>query len=134
MQSWKILVVEDKAIIALDIMRFLKSKGYKNTRYFLNGEDALKAIREERPDLAILDVILHGEISGIHIAEELKKLSIPFIFVSALSNPVHQMAVVNLKPAAIFLKPVNLNEVLSAVQKVLTVEKVNNMRISTFLN
>ena len=134
MQSSKILVVEDKAIIALDIMRFLKSKGYKNTRYFLNGEDALKAIREERPDLAILDVILHGEISGIHIAEELKKLSIPFIFVSALSNPVHQMAVVNLKPAAIFLKPVNLNEVLSAVQKVLTVEKVNNMRISTFLN
>ncbi len=134
MKSPRILVVEDKAIIALDIMRFLISKGYKDTRYYLNGEDALKAIKKEKPDIAILDVILHGEISGIEIAEELRRLSVPFIFVSALSNPIHQQAVLNLNPAAVFLKPVNLNEVLAIVQKVLTIEKVKDMRISTFLN
>ncbi len=134
MKSPRIIVVEDKAIIALDIMRFLMRKGYKNTTYYLNGGDALKAISNEKPDLVILDVILHGEISGIDIAEELNKFSVPFIFVSALSNPNHQLAVSKLKPVAVFLKPVNLNDVLSTVQKVLTIEQVNNIRISSFLN
>ncbi len=134
MKSPRIMVVEDKAIIALDIMRFLISKGYKDTSYYLNGEDAFLAIQSVKPDLVILDVILHGSISGIDIAEELNRLTIPFIFVSALSNPNHQLAVSKLKPAAVFLKPVNLNEVLTMVQKVLTIEKINNIRLSSFLN
>ncbi len=132
MKSPKIMVVEDKAIIALDIMRFLISKGYKNTMYYLTGDDAFKAIRDKKPDLAILDVILDGEITGIDIAEELNKFSIPFIFVSALSNPKHRQEIERLKPAAVFIKPVNLNEVLLAVQNALTFEKVNNIKISTF--
>ncbi len=127
-----IIVVEDKAIIALDIMRFLIHNGYKNTRYYLNGEDAMKGIEEERPSLVILDIILHGEVSGINIAEELKKLSIPFIFISALSNPAHKEAVFKLKPAGVFLKPVNLSEVLTAVQKLLTIGRVNEKRISAY--
>src|SRR5512147_2570738 len=112
MNTPKIMVVEDKAIIALDIMRFLISKGYKNTTYYLNGSDALKAIKVNKPDLALLDVILTDNVSGIEIAKELKRLSVPFIFISALSNPHHQKAVVRLRPEAIFLKPVNMNEVL----------------------
>ena len=129
-----IIVVEDKAIIALDIMRFLINKGYKNTRYYLNGEDALKAIKLERPDLVILDVILHGEISGIDIAEELSRMEVPFIFISALSNPKHQEAITKLKPAAVFLKPVNLNDVLAKVRKVIGVRKVRDRSPSSFLN
>ncbi len=129
-----ILVVEDKAIIALDITRFLINNGFKNTRYYLNGEDALEAIKLEKPELVILDVILHGEISGIDIAEELSRLSVPFIFISALSNPKHQEAVTRLKPAAVFLKPVNLNDVLAKVRKVIKISKVRDIRTSAFLS
>ena len=116
----KIMIVEDKAIIALDIMRFLVSQGFKSTSYYLNGEAALRAIQKTKPDLALLDVILHGKITGIEIAEELNRLSIPFIFISALSNPVHHESAVKLHPRAIFIKPVNLDEVLSSVRSILT--------------
>jgi DNA-binding response OmpR family regulator len=134
MSSPKIMVVEDKAIIALDIMRFLVSRGYKNTTYYLNGIDALKAIKNNKPDLALLDVILADDISGIDIAKELKRLSVPFIFISALSNPNHQKAVMKLSPEAIFLKPVNLNEVLIAIQNIFTKTKTGGNRPSSLLN
>ncbi len=134
MSSPKIMVVEDKAIIALDIRRFLVSKGYKNTNFYLNGSDALKAIRNNKPDLALLDVILPDEISGIDIAKELKRLSVPFIFISALSNPTHQKAVIKLRPEAIFYKPVNLNEVLVTIQNIFTRNKAGSNRPSSLLN
>lgn len=130
----RIIVVDDKAIIALDIMRFLIMNGYKNTSYYLNGEDALKAVKNEKPDLAILDVILHSDITGIDIAEELKKMSVPFIFISALSQPSHRQAISKLNPAAVFLKPVNLNEVLLEIRKLFTPNDVREIRPSDFLH
>ena len=134
MNSPKIMVVEDKAIIALDIRRFLASKGYNNTTFYLNGSDALKAIKNNKPDLALLDVILPDEISGIDIAKELKRLSVPFIFISALSNPNHQKAVINLRPEAIFHKPVNLNEVLISIQNIFTKNNADINSASSLLN
>ena len=134
MKTPRIIVVEDKAIIALDIMRFLIRNGYKNTRYYLNGTDALKAIKNAKPDLAILDVILHSNVTGIDIAEELKKVSVPFIFISALSQPGHRQAISKLKPAAVFLKPVNLNEVLLEVRKLFTLNVQRGIRTSNSLH
>ncbi len=134
MHTPKIMVVEDKAIIALDIMRFLVSNGFKNTSYYLNGEAALRAIKTDKPDLAVLDVILHGKVNGIEIAEELNRLSIPFIFVSALSNPAHREAAIKLNPRAIFIKPVNLNDVLAVVRSTLIPGKAASLNASTFLN
>ncbi len=135
MHAPKIMVVEDKAIIALDIMRFLVSKGFKNTCYYLNGDAAMKAIQIAKPDLALLDVILHGKVTGIAIAEELNRLSVPFIFISALSNPAHYKAAVKLNPRAIFIKPVNLDEVLAVVNSIFSPpNQVTTLSSSASLN
>lgn len=128
------MVVEDKAIVALDIKRFLIRQGYKNTKYYLNGTDALNAIKNNKPDIALLDVILTDEISGIDIARELKKLSVPFIIISALSNPDHREEVTNLNPEAIFSKPVNLNDVLNAVSRIIAKNENLNDRSSPPFN
>jgi DNA-binding response OmpR family regulator len=129
-----IMVVEDKAIVALDIMRFLVRKGFKNTKYYLNGTDALNAIKNHKPDIALLDIILTDDISGIDIAKELKKLSVPFIFISALSNPDHRYEAVKLNPEAIFSKPVNLNDVLTVVSSIISKNKNLNERSSPPVN
>lgn len=119
MNNQKIIVVEDKAIIALDIKTYLSKNGYKNTSFFLNGDEAIKSLNKNKPDLALIDIVLHSKTNGIDIARELKKLSVPFIFVSAFSNPHQYEQAIGLKPAAIFLKPINLVEILSAIEVIL---------------
>ncbi len=115
----QIIIVEDKAIIALDLKTYLNRNGYENTIFFLNGDKALNYISKNKPDLALIDVILHSDTNGIDIAKELKKLSVPFIFVSAFSNPRQYDEAIKLKPAAVFLKPINLNEILSKIKEIL---------------
>lgn len=119
----QIIIVEDKAIIALDLKNYLYKHGYENTIFFLSGDKALNYISRNKPDLALIDVILHSETDGIDIAKVLKKLSVPFIFVSAFSNPHQYDEAIKLKPAAVFLKPINLNEILSKIKEIL---KSNN--------
>jgi DNA-binding response OmpR family regulator len=129
LSNHKIIVVEDKAIIALDIKTYLTNNGYKNTSFFLNGDTALKFISKNKPDLALIDVILHSNANGIDIARELKKLSVPFIFVSAFSNPYQYKEALDLKPSAVFIKPINLAEILSAIRIILKNNKNLNNKL-----
>lgn len=114
-----IIIIEDKAIIALDIKTYLSRNGYTNTLFFLSGDKALEYINDNKPDLALVDVILHSNVDGIEIARELKKKSVPFIFVSAFSNPRQYEEAIKLNPAAVFIKPINLNEILDTIKEIL---------------
>jgi DNA-binding response OmpR family regulator len=134
LDSKKIIVVEDKAIIALDIKIYLTRNGYNNTISFLSGDTALEYLNENKPDLALIDVILHSDVDGIDLAKELKKRSIPFIFVSAFSNPRQYEEAVQLNPAAIFIKPINLNEILVKIREILRNNSGQNKKINRTKN
>ena len=122
----QIIIIEDKAIIALDIKTYLNKNGYDNALSFLNGDKAWEYLDENKPDLVLIDVMLHSEVTGIEIAKKLKKLAIPFIFISAFSNPVQYQEAVELSPVAIFHKPVNLAEILLVIKKILSKHKIHN--------
>lgn len=115
----RIIVIEDKAIIALDIKTYLTRNGYHNTLFFLSGDKAMEFINRNEIDLALVDLILHSNVDGIDIAKELKKRAIPFIFVSAFSNPNQYEEAIKLNPAAVFFKPINLNEILEKIRQIL---------------
>ena len=121
MNENKIIIVEDIAIIALDLKTYLNRNGYENTLFFLSGDKALNYISKNKPDLALIDVILHSNIDGIDIARELKRLWVPFIFVSAFSNPRQYDEAIKLKPAAVFLKPINLSDILLKIKEILKI-------------
>ncbi len=52
-----VLVVEDEPNIILSLEYLIKEAGY-NVRVALDGEEALKAVAEEAPDLLLLDVMI----------------------------------------------------------------------------
>ncbi len=80
----KILVLEDEAEIALDIKETLEEFGYHVTRTVSSGEEALKAMTQEPPDLALCDIKINGYMDGIETAEKIKKIqNIPVIFLTA---------------------------------------------------
>lgn len=68
----RILVVDDEPDITALVAYHLAKAGYRVSTA-ANGPDALRAAREERPDLVILDLMLPGA-SGYDVLEELRRL------------------------------------------------------------
>ena len=83
-----ILVIDDDASIRSLLRQVLEAKGYV-VREAKNGQEAIAKVRESRPDLITLDVIMQG-INGYEVASILKSdpatLDIPIIIVSVLDD------------------------------------------------
>ena len=71
-QPLKILIVEDEMLIAANLAMQLKNIGYCITDTIPKGEDAVKAIKIDRPDLVLLDINLKGGIDGIETAAKMQ--------------------------------------------------------------
>ena len=81
-----VLVVEDEFIIALDLSETVKDLGFDLEGPFEGNEDAIEAIEEDMPDLAILDVFTaDGEVYPL--ADRLVEAGVPIIFHSGHVPP-----------------------------------------------
>ena len=84
----KILVIDDDASIRNLLKQELEAKGYV-VQEAENGHDAIAKVRESRPDLITLDIIMQG-IGGYEVAAILKSdpatLDIPIIIVSVIED------------------------------------------------
>jgi len=65
----KVLIVEDDENIN-NLMKFSLGKGYETIQSY-NGDDALKKIKELKPDLVLLDLMLPG-VNGLEICKQIK--------------------------------------------------------------
>ena len=77
-----VLVVEDEAIIAMDLAFTLEEAGFEVMDPAGTVEVALDLLATARPDAAVLDLILAGERSA-HVALALRRLGVPFVVQSA---------------------------------------------------
>lgn len=82
-----ILVVEDEIIIAEDIQRKLKKMGYDVTAIVSSGEEAIKKVNENIPDLILMDIVIYGEMDGIETAGQIHSLfDIPVVYLTAYAD------------------------------------------------
>lgn len=117
-----VLIVEDKTIIALDLKFMIKKWGLDNSVICGSGKKAIDYIDTYSPNLAILDIKLADEISGIEVAEKLRERNIPFIFLSAFSDPNNLKLAEELNPFAILKKPLFTEQISHTIEKFLEVE------------
>jgi CheY-like chemotaxis protein len=113
----QVLVVDDEEDIKHFLCRLLTDNGYV-VRSASDGVEALKAIREQRPDLILLDLMMpHETGTGLYRklrhTKELK--DIPVIVVSGLAG--RKVAVSRSVP--VIDKPVDEDKLLQAVQEAL---------------
>ena len=78
----RILVVEDEALIALDLARQLRGAGHEVVGPCRDGADALRRIAEAGPEAAVLDYTLRGTETSEGIASDLADRGIPFAFLT----------------------------------------------------
>ncbi|MBU2547042.1 MAG: response regulator [Proteobacteria bacterium] len=84
----RVLVVDDEMEIRTYFTTLLEEQGYK-TRIAENGEQGLALVREKKPDLVVLDVMMPKE-SGIKMYREIKTdpalADLPVLIVSGLAK------------------------------------------------
>jgi CheY-like chemotaxis protein/CRP-like cAMP-binding protein len=111
-----ILVVEDEQLIALDIQRCLEKNGHRVVASVRNGIDAIRAIAEFTPDVAILDILLEGDLDGIDTAILLHEhWDTPVIFVTAHGDEETVKRAQAAQPSTFLVKPFKDQDLLAAV-------------------
>jgi DNA-binding NarL/FixJ family response regulator len=112
-----VLVVEDEALIALDLACSLEALGYKVLGPASSGEDALRIAEQESPDLLLMDVTIKGAADGIDTAMAITaEHPAKVVFLTAHSDPGTRRRASLLNPAAFLQKPWTARQ----VQQVLT--------------
>jgi DNA-binding response OmpR family regulator len=113
----RILVVDDNPELLTLLSSSFEEAGYQ-VLTAARGRTALDLARRERPDLVVLDVLL-PDLMGFDVAEALKKLRIPFIFMSGVHKGGKASAVALGKYGALayFEKPFERTALLAAVAK-----------------
>ena len=116
----KILIVEDEAIVALDLVHRLRSLGYIVSGSTATGEQAIQSAEDVRPDLVLMDIRLGGDMNGIEAAAYLRdRFDLPIIFVTAYSdNDVLKQALM-VGASRFLLKPFEDEELRDAVESIL---------------
>ncbi|MDD4138125.1 MAG: PAS domain S-box protein [Methanoregula sp.] len=106
MEKKSILIVEDEQIAAVDLREILVSLGYRVTGIASSGERAIQLVETEPPDLILMDILLHGRISGIQTAEQiLEHHAIPIIYVTAYADPELIGRAKTTRPYGYIIKP-----------------------------
>ena len=113
----RILVVEDEALTALAVQTLLENAGYVVLGPVGRVEDALDLLRSGPPDAAVLDVNLFGATVD-PVASALENMGVPFLFCTGY----HRGGGVgeNHPRAPVLNKPVNANNLLAAVNKLVS--------------
>lgn len=106
MANNRIMIVEDERIVAIDLEDRLTAMGYSVTGSVPTGEEAVLLAGKTRPDLALMDIKLQGDMDGIDAAGRIKeKFGIPTVFLTAFADSNTLQRAKQTEPAGYILKP-----------------------------
>ena len=115
----KILVIEDDRAIQKALKRLFESEGYR-LEIAATGTAGLEAFRAAAPNLVVLDLKLPG-VPGRDVCRDIKKEapSLPIIIVSATTDEVDKVLLLELGADDYVTKPFSPRELLARVRAVL---------------
>lgn len=116
-----ILVVEDEAILGMDMVSRLKKMGYEVLPLAKNPDQALAQLAEKQPDILMLDIHLGDRhIDGIELATKIKQqYHLPFIFLTSHAEGDFIERAKAVRPSAYILKPFKDKEINIAIEMAL---------------
>jgi DNA-binding response OmpR family regulator len=116
--STTILVVDDEPAI-VDVLTYNLEKAHYRVVIARDGEEALKQMRHERPDLIILDLMLPG-MDGLEVCREIRRESdLPIIMLTARDEEIDRVVGLELGADDYVVKPFSMRELMARVKTVL---------------
>jgi two-component system KDP operon response regulator KdpE len=111
----KILIVDDERAIRRFLRASLTAHGY-TVQEAVSGEEAMKLLTDEHPDLLILDVGL-SDINGIEVTRRLREWSeIPVIILSVRDQEGDKIAALDAGADDYLTKPFGVGELLARIR------------------
>lgn len=115
---YKLLIVEDDAVIAKSIRHHMESWGYQAV-CVENFQEVLQIFIAENPQLVLMDISLPF-YNGYHWCDEIRRISkVPIIFISSASDNMNIVMAVNMGGDDFVAKPFDLGFLQAKVQALL---------------
>ena len=113
----KILIVDDEAIITMQLEERLSAMGYEVAGMAACGEESIEKARRLGPDLILMDIVMPGKINGIEAARIITtELNIPVVFITAYADDAIIAKAKSVRPYGYIVKPFNELEIKAAIE------------------
>jgi PAS domain S-box-containing protein len=121
MKPASVLIVEDEAVVALDLRTQLQDMGYVIAGVAESGDEALEIARRAHPDVALMDVRIRGPMDGIEVARRLaREQQTPVIYLTAYSDAETVRSAAETAPYGYLTKPFQAAELKAGIEVALT--------------
>jgi len=121
----KVLIVEDEAIVAQNLCMELQLEGYHVCGFVATGEEAISLVKQEDPDLILMDVNLIGDMDGIETSEKIMELKkIPIIFMTGYSKLEFSDRAMKLNPVGYFNKPIDVEMITPLIDEIFNCSQI----------
>ena len=116
--SRKVLIVEDEEKLARLLVDYLQQSGFV-TLVVADGAEVVALVRQQSPDLILLDIMLPGK-DGLEICREIRTFSsVPIIMITARIEEIDRLLGLELGADDYICKPFSPREVVARVKAVL---------------
>jgi DNA-binding response OmpR family regulator len=114
----KILIVDDEVNVVKSLTDLLQAKGYEAASA-LDGAAGIRAMKKEKPDLVLLDIMM-PKVSGLEFLKRIKKktgsVQIPIIMLTARSDKESLNASMRGYAEKFIVKPYDPQELLESIE------------------
>lgn len=126
--SGRVMIIEDEAIIAMDLQAIVSSMGHAITGVARTRDGAVQLAKTEKPDLILADIQLADNSSGIDAVRDILQEfgDIPVIFITAF--PERLLTGERPEPAFLISKPYAEPQVRSAVSQAMFFSSTEPLR------
>lgn len=117
MKSTSILIVEDEAVVALDLKMEVEALGYSVVGIADTADQAIALARQHRPGLALMDIRLRGDLDGIDAARSLRENpGTPVVFLTSFSDAETVQRAARTAPYGYLTKPFQVKELRASLE------------------
>lgn len=127
--SGSVMIIEDEAIIAMDIESIVADMGHRVTGIARTRDEAVALAKQDVPDLILADIQLADNSSGIDAVNDiLQELGMrPVIFITAF--PERLLTGDKPEPAFLISKPYSVDQVLSSVSQAMFFSSTETLNV-----
>ena len=118
MDQVQVLIVEDEAIVSMDLRYKLENLGYCVTAEIGSGEEVVDAVSRMRPDLVLMDIRLSGAMDGIDAAAQIRdQMDVPVVYLTSNCSGDTLKRAEDTQPSGYLVKPFSDVDLRAVVEK-----------------
>lgn len=117
MSKYNVLIIEDDPHIAASLSEMLEILDHKVVGVAPSYEDAIEKLKDNDVEIALVDIQLKSEKTGIDVAEKLKsEFKLPFIFTTAYADKETIQKAAEHSPYGYIVKPYSMKEINAGIE------------------